>query len=319
MLKRLLSVAFVLAAGFSGTSFAAGDAVKDYKHGHWHWTGPFGSYDKAQLQRGYQVYREVCSTCHSMKLVAFRHLGDPGAPFHLDACPAELGLPDTVDCSDPAANPIIKSLAADFTVTDGPDEAGDMFERPGLPSDYFPSPYANDAQAAAANGGAYPPDMSLLAKARHHGPDYIYSLLTGYPAENPEALEIAPGQYYNPYYPGDTASLVRPQFLDDEGHVLEELVEEVTDPELYAGHGVIYGGAFKMAPPLVGDGQVTYEDGSPETIDQYAQDVTAFLMWAAEPKLDERKQTGGFVMAYLFIFAGVVYASYRQVWSNVAH
>ncbi|MEO1041969.1 MAG: cytochrome c1 [Pseudomonadota bacterium] len=318
MLKRLLPALAVALVGVSGASFAAGDAVKEYKHGHWNWQGINGRYDVAAMQRGYQVYREVCSSCHSMKLVAFRHLGDPGAPFHLDECPAELGLPDTVNCSDPAANPIIKSLAADFTITDGPDEAGDMFDRPGLPSDYLPSPYANDAQATAANGGAYPPDMSLLAKARHHGPDYIYSLLTGYPEEAPAALNVSPGQYYNPYYPGDTASLLRPEFIDDEGHVLEDLVKEATDEELYAGHGVIYGGAFKMAPPLV-DGIVAYEDGSAETVDQYAKDVVEFLMWAAEPKLNERKQTGGFVMAYLFIFAGVVYASYRQVWSNVGH
>ena len=317
MLKHFLTAA-AIAAALSGTAFAAGGNSKEFKHNHWHWTGPFGSYDVAAMQRGYQVYREVCSSCHSMKLVAFRHLGDPGAPFHLDECPAELGLPASVNCSDPASNPIVKSLAADFTVSDGPDEFGDMYDRPGLPSDYFPSPFANDAQATAANGGAYPPDMSLLAKARHHGPDYIYSLLTGYPDEPPATLDVTPGQYYNPYYPGDTSSLLRPEYFDEDGNVIEDRVKEDTPEEYYAGHGKIYGGAFKMSAPLV-DGIVIYEDGSPETVEQYAKDVVEFLMWAAEPKLNERKQTGGFVMAYLFIFAGVVYASYRQVWSNVAH
>ncbi|MEM9809714.1 MAG: cytochrome c1 [Pseudomonadota bacterium] len=303
MLNRVLTIAAAGAALLSSAAFAAGGETKELKHNHWHWQGLGGQYDQAEMQRGYQVYRNVCAGCHSMDLVAFRHLGDAGAPFHLDRCPEALGLPSSVDCSDPAANPIIKSLAAEFTITDGPDEFGDDFTRPGLPSDHFPSPFANSAQAAAANGGAVPPDLSLIAKARHHGPDYIYSLLTGYPEENPEILDVPAGQYYNPYYPGDTLSLVREEFLDEEGHLLE-------------GYKLPYGGAFKMSQPLY-DGMITYDDGSPETIEQYAKDVVAFLQWAAEPKLNERKRTGGFVMAYLFIFAGITYASYRQIWSNV--
>ncbi|MEM9421282.1 MAG: cytochrome c1 [Pseudomonadota bacterium] len=289
----------VLAISFAQ---AAGGKAKELKHPHWPWEGIFGHFDKDQLQRGYQVYREVCASCHSMELLAFRHLGDPGGPYYLDKCPKELNLPATMNCADPAQNPIIKSLAADFTVTDGPDDAGDMFDRPGLPSDYFPSPYANQQQAMAANGGAYPPDMSLLVKARHHGANYIYSLLTGY-VDPPETISVDGGTYYNPYYPGDALSLMKPEYLDEEGKVLP-------------GVKVPYGGVFKMKSPL-SDGIVTYEDGSPETVDQYSKDVTAFLMWAAEPKLEERKSMGRFVLIYLFIFAGIVYVSYRQIWRNV--
>lgn len=285
-----------------GAAMAAGGSVREYKHPHWTFDGMFGHYDKAQLQRGYQVYRNVCASCHSMELVAFRHLGDKGGPYHLEKCPEGIDALEAVNCADPAANPIVKALAAEFTVMDGPDDAGDMFERPGLPSDYFKSPYANRNAAIAANGGAYPPDMSLLIKARHHGPNYIYSLLQGYEPV-PETLNVPAGQYYNVYYAGDTTSLLKPEYLDAEGHP----VEGVHAPE---------GGVFKMAAPLR-DGAVTYEDGSPETVEQYAQDVVAFLHWASEPKLEARTSMGRFVLIYLVIFAGIVYASYRQIWRNV--
>lgn len=298
-----LLVAAVAVIGLAASpAMAAGGKVKEYKHPHASWEGVFGHFEQDQLQRGYQVYREVCAACHSMELVAFRHLGDKGGPYYLDSCPKGLGIPDSVDCSDPAQNPIIKSLAADFTVQDGPDDAGDMFDRPGLPSDYLPTPYANVQQAAAANGGAYPPDMSLLAKARHHGPAYIYSLLQGY-ADIPDTIDVPGGQYYNVYYAGDTLSLMKPELLNEDGTV----IEGVKQP---------YGGVFKMAAPL-SEGVVTYEDGTPETVAQYAEDVTAFLMWAAEPKLEERKTMGRFVLIYLFIFAGIVYASYRQIWRKI--
>jgi ubiquinol-cytochrome c reductase cytochrome c1 subunit len=317
MLKRILTAAVISAATLSGSALAAGGETKTYKSPDWPWDGPFGRYDEAAMQRGFQVYREVCASCHSMKLIAFRHLGEEGAPFHLDECPADLGLPESTDCSDPAANPIVKSLAAEYTITDGPDEAGDMFERPGIPADYLPSPYANAQQAAYANGGAYPPDQSLIVKGRVKGADYIYSLLTGYPKEDLEALDVPPGQYYNPYYPGDTMSLMREEFVHD-GHIDEEAVRAVTPEQYVSSDGHIYGGAFKMAQPLY-DGMITYEDGSPETIEQYASDVVQYLQWASEPKLNERKGMGTYVMAYLFIFAGVTYASYRQVWRNVEH
>ena len=317
-MKKLFSAmatAGLAVAASLGGALAADGATKPLKHPHFHWEGPFGTFERDQLQRGYQVYREVCAACHSMELVAFRHLGDPGGPYYLEECPRELDLPSSVNCSDPAQNPIIKSLAASFQIEDGPDDAGDMFMRPGLPADYLPSPYANPQQAAAANGGAYPPDMSLLTKARHHGPQYIYSLITGY-VDVPAALNVPAGQYYNPYYPGDTSSLIREEFMDEEGHVLKDRLKQAVDPSLISEKGVVYGGAFKMAAPL-SDGIVTYEDGSPETVEQYAEDVTAFLTWAAEPKMEQRKSMGQFVLIYLVIFAGVVYASYRRIWRNV--
>ncbi|MBB4659784.1 cytochrome c1 [Parvularcula dongshanensis] len=297
---------------FAGNAHAAGGHPKEPIEHEWHSQGLFGSYDQRQLQRGYQVYRTVCSSCHSMKLVAFRHLGQPGGPYHLDACPEELGLADTVDCSDPAANPFVKAIAADFTITAGVDDSGDPLSRPGLPSDYFPSPYANQQQAMLANGGANPPDMSLLVKAREDGRNYIYSLITGYPglpkgpAEIPEEITVPPGQYYNPYYHGDTLSLMKAEYLDEDGHLL---------PGVHAPDG----GSFKMAPPLSQDCLVTYEDGTDCTVEQMAEDVVAFLQWAAEPELEQRKRMGGFVLLYLFAFAGIVYASYRQIWRNVEH
>ena len=241
----------------------------------WSFAGPFGTYDKGQLQRGLKIYKEVCSACHSMDLVAFRTLEG-------------LGYSEAQ----------VKALAAEYEVTDGPNADGEMFTRPALPSDYFPSPFPNRIAAAVANNGAAPPDFSLIAKARgvergfprfvfdiftqyaEGGPDYIHALLTGYDEEPPAGMEVPEGTYYNPYF--------------------------------------IAGKSLAMAPPL-SDGQVTYDDGSPETVDQYARDVAAFLMWAAEPHLEARKQTGFSVMAFMILFTGLVYLTKRRVWAGVAH
>ena len=241
----------------------------------WSFAGPFGTYDKGQLQRGLKVYKEVCSACHSMNLVAFRTL-------------EALGYSEAQ----------VKALAAQYTVTDGPNADGEMFERPALPSDHFPSPFPNTIAAAVANGGAAPPDFSLIAKARgvergfptfifdiftmyaSNGPDYIHSLLTGYGQEPPAGMVIPEGTYYNPYF--------------------------------------IAGKSLAMPPPI-GDDQVTYDDGAPQTVDQYSRDVAAFLMWAAEPHLEDRKRTGFRVMIFLILFAGLVYLTKRKVWSDVAH
>lgn len=240
----------------------------------WSFAGPFGKYDKAQLQRGLKIYKEVCSACHSMKLVPFRTL-------------EELGYSEEQ----------VKAFAAEYEVQDGPNGDGEMFTRKAVPSDYFPSPFPNDEAAAAANGGAAPPDMSLLAKARgvergfptfvfdiftqyqEGGPDYIYSLLTGY-QEPPEGVTVAEGTYFNPYFAGAAA--------------------------------------LAMAPPIADD-QVTYDDGTPQTLDQYAQDISAFLMWAAEPHLEERKRTGFMVMVFLAIFTALVYLTKKSVYANKEH
>ena len=243
----------------------------------WSFAGPFGKFDRAQLQRGYQIYKEVCSNCHSMKYMAFRNLADPGGPeFTADQ---------------------VKSLAATFQITDGPDDTGQMFQRPGIPSDHFPSPFPNTEAAAAANGGAAPPDLSVMAKARgaergvwwaivdfftqyqEGGPDYIHALLTGF-SNPPPGVVVPQGTYYNPYFRNAIS--------------------------------------LHMPPPLSPD-QVTYTDGTPQTVDQYARDVASFLMWTAEPHLVERKRMGFEVIIFLVVFAGLMYLTKKKVWSGVAH
>lgn len=243
-------------------------------HYRWSFSGPFGTYDRAQMQRGFQVYREICSSCHSLDLVAFRNLAESGGPE----------FPETV----------VRALAAEYEVTDGPNDEGDMFERPAIPSDRFPSPFPNQQAAMASNNGAYPPDFSLLAKARapergfpwfvfdiftmyqESGPDYIVSLLTGYP----EDADLGNGTYRNPYFVG--------------------------------------GPALSMAPPL-SDDLVEYADGTPQTAEQYAKDVSAFMMWAAEPHMEARKATGFSVIIFLVVFAGLLYFTKKKVWSEIDH
>ncbi len=254
MKKILIGLSvFLTFAAFSTSGKAAGEVVHPPKM-EWHFDGPFGTFDRAALQRGYKVYREVCAACHSMKRVSFRNL-------------EALGYNENQ----------IKSVASEYTVTDGPNDDGEMFERPGRPSDPFPSPYANDKAAAAANG-AIPPDLSLITKARHGGADYIYGILIGY-EEPPAGHELHQGQYYNKYMPG---------------HIIA------------------------MAPPL-SDGQVSYTDGAPETLEQYSKDVSEFLTWAAEPEMEERKAKGINVLFYLAIFAGIMYAYKKKIWSKIHH
>jgi ubiquinol-cytochrome c reductase cytochrome c1 subunit len=217
-----------------------------------------------------------------MSLVSFRNLGDKGAPFY------DKKYPNSND------NPYVKAIAKDYEVADIDNETGDTIKRPATPADRFPSPFPNEAAARASNGGALPPDMSLLAKAREEGPAHIYSIVTGYAAP-PPGLKMDATQHYNQYMAGDLTSY----WSGDHKHVPP-------------------GGFIAMAPPLKA-GQVTFDDGTPSTLDQQAKDVSAFLMWAAEPKLEERKQTGFAVMIYLILFAGLLYASYRKVWKNESH
>ena len=244
--------------------------------------GPFGKHDKAQLQRGYKVYREVCSACHAMSMVYFRNLGQPGGPFYDPKYP------------NPNDNPYVKALAAEAQVNDIDSETGDVIQRPGTSADAFPSPFPNEPAARASNGGALPPDLSVITKARHNGPRYVYSLLTGY-VTPPAGLTVPANQHYNPYMAGDVSSY----WTGDHKHVPP-------------------GGFLAMAPPLSA-GQVTFDDGTPSTLDQQAKDVAAFLTWAGDPKMEERKAFGLGAMIYLLIFAGLLYASYRRIWRNVAH
>ena len=243
--------------------------------------GPLGTYNPEQLQRGYKVYREVCSSCHSMNLVHFRDLGIKGGPFYDPKHP------------NPNDNPVIKALAADVQVSDIDTTTGDPIKRKGTPADAFPAPYPNATAAAASNGGAAPPDQSTLAKAREGGAEYIYSLLTGYRAP-PAGLKVNPGQYYNPWMPGDVGSY-------------------------WTGKGPVPEGGFIAMPPPLTDNRVTFDDGVKATVAQEAADVAAFLSWASDPHTDQRKQTGWAVLIYLAIFGLITYASYRAIWRNVAH
>ena len=238
----------------------------------WSFAGPFGQYDQAQLQRGFKIYREVCSSCHSLDLVAFRNLADPGGLGFSEAQAA--------------------AVAAEYKIKDV-DDKGQPIERAGRPADYFPAPFPNAAAAAAANGVA-PPDMSTLAKARVYlrgfpwfvfdmftqyqelGPDYIHGILTGYEAA-PKDFKLPEGGHYNKYFPGHNIAMPQP----------------------------------------LQDGQVTYEDGTPQTLDQYAKDVAAFLMWAAEPKLEQRHRIGFQVMIFLIVLSGLLYFTKKKVWHEV--
>lgn len=268
-------------AGLSGAANASGGA-REPQHVGWTFEGPFGHFDQAQLQRGFKVYQEVCSACHSMSLLSYRNLGQPGGPFWNEKYP------------NPNDNPWSKAIAAGVQVSDIDSETGDAITRPATTADRFKAPFPNEAAARASNGGALPPDLSVIAKAREMGPDYIHALLTGF-ANPPAGLTVPVGQHYNLYMAGDLSSYWDPK----KGHVPE-------------------GGFLAMPPPLKA-GLVTFDDGTPSTIDQQSKDVSAFLMWAAEPKMEERKQMGFGVMIFLILFAGIVYASYRRVWRNVSH
>ncbi|MCZ4281853.1 cytochrome c1 [Kiloniella laminariae] len=251
-MKKILSGFFAVSLGcLSLPAFAAGDAV-ELPEQEWSFDGVFGTYDKASMQRGFQVYQKVCSACHSLDLIAFRNLTDLG--YNEDE---------------------IKAIAAEYTVEDGPNDEGEMFERAGSASDRFPAPFPNEKAAASANGGKAPPDLSLMAKARVGGPDYLYGLLTGY-EDAPADIDVG-NLSYNKYFPGHLIS---------------------------------------MSPPLFGD-DVEYGDGTEATVEQMATDVSHFLMWAAEPKLEARKQTGVKVMIFLIIFTLIMYAAKRKAFAKV--
>ncbi len=231
----------------------------DPKHVSYSFDGPFGHFDRQQLQRGFQVYKEVCAACHGLNLVAFRNLAD-------------LGYNEAE----------VKAIASQWAieVPDVNPETGEPASRKPIAADHFPSPYPNEVAARAANNNAMPPDLSLITKARHHGPAYVYSLLTGYqnpPANLPKEARPGEGLYYNPYFPNLNLA---------------------------------------MPPPITADGQVTYADGTPATRDQMAKDVSAFLTWTAEPFLENRHRTGIAVLLFLLIATILAYLSYKQIWAT---
>ncbi|MCC7266731.1 MAG: cytochrome c1, partial [Caulobacteraceae bacterium] len=211
-----------------------------------------------------------------------RNLGQKGGPFYDEHHP------------NPNDNPYVKALAAEAQVNDIDSETGDVIQRPGTSADRFPAPFPNEAAARASNGGALPPDLSVITKARHHGPQYVYSLLTGYEAPK-KGLTMTETQHYNPYFSGDLT------------------------PFWSGSHDTVpKGGFIAMAPPLK-DGIVTFDDGTKSTVSQQAKDVAAFLTWASEPKLEERKQFGLAAMIYLVLLSGLLWFSYKRIWRNVAH
>ncbi|MDB5672927.1 MAG: cytochrome c1 [Alphaproteobacteria bacterium] len=219
--------------------------------------GLFGRYDRRQLQRGFQVYKEVCSACHSLNYVAFRDLAD-------------LGYREAE----------IKAIADKWgqQVPDIDPKTGEASTRKAIPADHFPSPYANELAARAANNNALPPDLSLITKAREGGPAYVHSLLTGFqpvPANLPAENRPPPGLHYNPFF----ANL-----------------------------------NIAMPPPLTSKGQVAYTDGTEPTVDQMATDVAAFLTWTAEPRLENRHRTGLATLIFLILGTILAYMSYQNIW-----
>ena len=239
--------------GMSGAASAAGGGNVTLLKIDWSFAGIFGHYDKASMQRGFQVYLEVCAGCHSMDYMAFRTLAD-------------LGYNEAE----------IKAIAAEYEVEDGPNEDGEMFTRPARPADRMPSPYRNDNEARANNNGALPPDLSLIAKARAHGPDYLYSLLVGYD-DAPASLDVPEGMYYNNAYSGNLIAMPQPIYGDD----------------------------------------VEYADGTSTSTEALSADVTHFLMWAAEPKLEVRKRIGVAAVFFLSIFLIMSYMAKRRIWADV--
>lgn len=278
--SRMLALALIML--ISPCLASAGESASEHEERprqfDWSFAGVLGRYDKAQLRRGFKVYREVCSSCHSIRLLAFRNLAESGGPE----------LPQVE----------VEKLAASYKIKDGPNSTGDYFERPGRPSDSFPAPFANEQAARAALGGSYPPDMSVLAKARGYsrgfptflldalpgfsyqegGVDYIASLVQGY-RDAPAGFTLGDGQFYNAYMPGRRIGMI---------------------------------------PPLT-DGAVKYDDGAPEKVEQYAKDVAAFLMWSAEPHLNDRKSVGLAVVLFLIVLAALLYFVKRSIWAAVDH
>ena len=219
----------------------------------WSFNGVFGKFDQAQVQRGFQVYKDVCAACHSLQYVSFRNF-------------------ETLGYSEEQ----VKTLAAGYEVEDGPNEEGEMFKRKAKASDRLPKPFRNDQAARLANGGALPPDLSLMTKAREGGPNYVYHLLLGYD-EPPADFQLLEGLSYNKYFPGHQIGMTK----------------------------------------QIQDGLVTFADGAPNDAAHIAKDVTAFLHWAAEPKLDARHSTGFRVLLYAIVFAVLAYFLKRRIWAKL--
>jgi len=271
--RNIFAVAAIGMLALAGPSAKAVESDIPPKQ-RWSFAGPFGLYDQAQLQRGFKVYHEVCQNCHGINLLAFRNFADPGGPGFSKAQ--------------------AEAIAAQYQVTDGPNDQGEMFQRAGRLADYIPPPFPNE-QAARARYNAVPPDFSTIAKARgiergfpwfifdmftqyqEGGVDYIAAYVSGYEDNPPAGVTLPAGAYFNKYFPGHATS---------------------------------------MPKPLV-DGQVDYTDGTPAKVDQYAKDVAAFLMWVAEPHMEARKRLGFQAMIFMLVLAGLLYFTKKKVWAEV--
>jgi len=264
-MKKYVLAGFVTLIGLGTAMFIAADPEEahDIAQQHWSFQGIFGKYDRAALQRGFAVYKQVCAGCHSMNLVSYRNL-------------EAIGFDEAK----------VKEIAAGDTVQDGPNDQGEMFERPAKPSDRLKAPFPNEQAARAANNGALPPDLSLIAKSRagkgfsgHEGADYIYALMTGY-GEAPGTMQMQEGMHFNKAFARGGHQIAMPQPLQDNS--------------------------------------VAYENSDVQpTLDQEARDVAQFLTWAAEPHLEDRHKYGIRAMLFLLILTGLAYAAKRKVWSKV--
>lgn len=252
---RKLILSALVASGLIGASGAAlaNEGVALIKH-EFSFNGVFGRYDQAQLKRGFELFHQVCSNCHGLRLVAYRNL-------------SAVGLTEDE----------IKAVAAEREVADVPNDEGVVNMRSGRASDKYISPFPNEKAAASANGGAAPPDLSLMAKARVGGPNYIYSLMQGFEDTPPEGHPVPDGKFYNKYFPGGNISM----------------------------------------PPQLMEDLVSYTDGTKASPEQMAADISAFLNWTAEPELDARKALGLKVMIFLAVLTALMYALKRQIWKNI--
>ena len=244
---------FILIFLFSNFNVLASGSGNDLPKHNWSFKGLTGTFDKSAVQRGFKVYREVCSGCHSMSLLYYRDLIDIGF-----------------------SNEEVKAIAAEYTVIDGPNDEGEMFERPARPSDRFVPPFSNKQEARVSNNGSYPPDLSVITKARKRGPDYIFNLLLGC-TEPPVDFELGEGMYYNKW---------------KEGHQIA------------------------MAQPLDED-YVDYDDGTENTLPQLAEDITTFLVWSAEPELEERKKLGIKVILFFIVLGSIVFIVKNRLWREI--
>jgi ubiquinol-cytochrome c reductase cytochrome b/c1 subunit len=226
--------------------------------------GPFGTYDRGALQRGFQVYKEVCATCHALDHIAFHDLDEEGGPGFSEAQ--------------------AKAIAAGYKIPADPDDKGEIFDdkgvrltRAGTLADAFPGPFPNENAARANNGGNLPPDLSMIVKAREGGPQYVYSIITGFHEKMPAGFTVTEGKYFNPYFEGWNIGMPNTALIAN---------------------------------------AVTYSDGTSATIDQEAHDVVTFLSWASDPKMEQRKRMGFGVLIFLVVLSGILFAAYRKIWKD---